>query len=311
MIWHMWRWLIASLGVLGVALALLGLSACERGGISSGKPSVMVTIFAYYDAARAIAGPDAEVNILLPPGTSPHDFTPSPKDKIIINRANLIVKNGLGLDDWVIKLASDNTSAMVLSIGDGLEAIETHEEVLPGEAPNHEEPMGGRNPHVWLNPMNQIAAADMIREALDKLDPAHRSGYDERAAKYEGEIHRLDEEYKDATATFRYKEFIGFHSAYDYLARRYGLKQAAALQEIGEGGMSPERVRQVVELIKSRHIPVVFSETAFDAKQAQTVVKQTGVKLGTLQPLETYDNLNDTYVELMRENLAQLKKAMQ
>lgn len=127
----------------------------------------------------------------------------------------------------------------------------------------------------------------------------------------EGEIRRLDDEYRKATATFKYKEFIGFHSAYDYLARPYGLKQAAALQEIGTGGMSPERVRQVVELIKSHHIPVVFSETAFDAKQAEIVVQQTGVKMGTLQPLETYDNLDDTYVGLMRENLEQLKKAMQ
>ena len=74
----------------------------------TGKPIVVATIFNYYDALRAIAGDDAEAVILLTPATSPHDYSATAKDKTTVSRAKLLVRNGLGLDDWARTLATNN-----------------------------------------------------------------------------------------------------------------------------------------------------------------------------------------------------------
>jgi ABC-type Zn uptake system ZnuABC Zn-binding protein ZnuA len=230
----------------------------------------------------------------------------------MVGRAKLLVTNGLGLDDWAGRLASGNKDLVKLVIGDKIQAIETPEEALPGQADEHAGDRHGlQNPHVWLDPQNQIKAAELIRDALIQIEPAHRGEFLSRAANYVEEIRKLDADFKAESAKFTHKEFIGFHSAYDYLARRYGLKQVASLQETGAEGLSVAQVQRVIQIIRERKGAVVFPESAFDAMQVQPVVTATGVKVGTLQPLETYDRLEDTYVSLMRQNLAEMKKAME
>jgi zinc transport system substrate-binding protein len=295
---------------LSACLLVILFTACSEppAATAGKKPLAVATIFNYYDALRAIAGPDFQTAILLPPGTSPHDFAATPTDKSTVARATLLIRNGLGLDDWASRLATGNSHLTQLVFGDQLQAIETKEELLAGQKP---EEKSAPNPHVWLDPMNQVKAAEMIRDALIKIDPAHKDAYTTRAAAYIADLQKLDADFQSAAKTFTHHEFVGFHSAYDYLARRYGLKQVAALQELGAQGMSIAQVQDVIKIIRERHVPVLFSETAFDSRQADVVVKATGVKLGTLQPLETYDKPDDTYVSLMRQNLEELKRTMQ
>ncbi|MCL2648672.1 MAG: metal ABC transporter substrate-binding protein [Phycisphaerales bacterium] len=277
----------------------------------SPKPLVVATIFNYYDALRAIAGDDADAVILLTPATSPHEYSPTAKDKATVSRAQLLIRNGLGIDDWARTLATDNPKLVQLVIGESIQAIETKEESLTDQPGHEAHDHGVKNPHIWLDPKNQEKIAEQILQALSEIDPAHKESYANRTAKYIADLEELDGQFLAAAKTFKYKEFVGFHSAYDYLAHRYGLKQVAALQEVGSDGMAPAQINRVIAIIKERHVPVVFSETALNSGQAEAVVSATGVKLGILQPLETYDDLNDTYLSLMRKNLEELKKNMQ
>jgi ABC-type Zn uptake system ZnuABC Zn-binding protein ZnuA len=333
--------LLRSLGAL-ICLGLsAGMGSCGGGGAApgpAGKPMAVASVFCYFDALRAIGGEDVDVAILLPPGKSPHDFSATVNDRQTVAKARLLVSNGLGLDDWAPKLGAGSRNLSQLVIGKRIATIENpkdehegHDHAAPATAAapaakkddhaghdhghdhkhDHAHDHGPTNPHVWLDPTNQIKAAEAIRDALIDVDPAHRGGYTNRAGIYIEELKKLDEEFKAATAKFKHKEFIGFHSAYDYLARRYGLTQVAALQEAGSDSMSVAQVQKVIKIIRDRKVPVLFMETAFDAKKAQPVVDATGVKLGTLQPLETYDKLDDTYVSLMRQNLAELKKGLE
>jgi len=284
-------------------------TSCGKESVAdTGKPIVVATIFNYYDALRAIAGDDAEAVILLTPATSPHGYSATAKDKMTVSRAKLLVRNGLGLDDWAKTLATNNRKLMQLAIG---ESIRTLEETVPCQHGGHAHEHTSKNPHVWLDPTNQATIAKQIADALGKIDPANKANYAERATKYIADLEALDAEFQAATKTFKHKEFIGFHSAYDYLAHRYDLKQVAALQEAGSEGMSPAQVQRVIDIIKKHNIPVIFTETAFDARQTQPVVTATGVKIGILQPLETYDAIDNTYLSLMRQNLEELKKYMQ
>jgi zinc transport system substrate-binding protein len=306
----------AVLLTLGLA-AMAGLAGCQSKAASN-KPRAVATIFAYYDALRAIGGPDVDCVILLPPRQSPHEYAPTVGDRASVANAKLIIKNGLQIDAWVDKLMGDNQSARVVDVGQlvqgkGIQPLHTEEvsvtpqsETTPGEA----EDVSAGNPHIWLDPRVQGMAAEAIRDALIKIDQAHRAGYEARAKAYLEDLGKLDQEFADAAKGFKQKEFIGFHSAYAYMARRYGLNQVASVEELPGQGPSVAQVGNIIKLIQEKHIKVIFMESAFPARTADRIIDETGVKTGILQPLETYDDPGQTYTSLMRQNLAALKAAL-
>jgi zinc transport system substrate-binding protein len=308
---------VAACVALAGLIAAMGASGCG-GKPASGKPTAVATIFAYYDALRAIGGPDIDAVILLPPKVSPHEYDPTVRDRASVARAALIVKNGLLLDPWIDKLSADNRTAAVVDISQivrakGIQPLQTEEVSVtttgatkPGE---HEDESAG-NPHIWLDPRVQAMAAEAIRDALVKLDPAHKDGYEKRAAAYLEDLRKLDQDFAQAAKGFKQKDFIGFHSAYAYLARRYGLNQVASVEELPNMDLSLEQQKNIIKLIQDKHIKVIFLETAFTKPVTERIVEETGVKTGILQPLETYDKRGDTYVSLMTENLKALKAAM-
>ena len=111
--------------------------------------------------------------------------------------------------------------------------------------------------------------------------------------------------------TFKSRDFIGFHSAYAYLARHYGLHQVASIEEIPDAGLSLAEIQKVEQIIKDKNIHYIAIENALGAKSTIDKIKEEAhVETITLQPLETYDNPNDTYVSLMKQNLAALKTAL-
>lgn len=332
------RGMVALLLLLCGLGVLVGLAGCgDRSATAkNGKPTVVATIFCYYDALRAIGGDNINAVLLLPVNTSPHEYSASISDKSTVQKAQLIVRNGLGIDPWIDKLAAGNNGAVMLDISKAVpvhllqtEEVSWNEGTEGGgegagtapttagasahrhthEATAHAESSVG-NPHIWLDPTVQMAAAEQIRDALSKLDPTNRAYYQEHTAEYLASLKVLDAEFMAVCKTLPRKEFIGFHSAYDYLAHRYGLRQIAALEEFPEQGITTAQAGRVIKLIKEKEIKVIFTETVLRSKDTDLIVAQTGVKLAILQPLETYDNLQDTYVSLMRQNLANLKQAL-
>jgi len=298
---------------LVVCLLCLVVPGCGRGvaeGGGGGKPVAVATIFCYYDILRAVGGDHIRTEILLQPNQSPHEFQASPADKEKVLSAGLIVKNGLGIDDWVDRLASDGHARMV-EIGKDAAVLHTEEVEWEPASAAKEAPRdsGSANPHIWLDPAVQMKATEVIRAALVELDPAHQADFAANAAAYTAQLQKLDADFRAATATFKHRDFIGFHSAYDYLAHRYGLRQVAALQEV-EGSLSPAQIDKVIALIRKDHVPVLFTEDAFPQQSADLIKRETGVELGVLQPLESYPNLNATYDSLMRQNLAELQRTL-
>ena len=143
-----------------------------------------------------------------------------------------------------------------------------------------------------------------------KIDPKNATTYQVNAKKYIAELYELHREFLAAAAHFKTREFIGFHSAYDYLAHRYGLKQIASIEELPGAGVSTSQAMKIVRLIREHRIQYLAMETGLTGQGANLIITETGVKTITLQPLETYDDLKDTYQSLMRKNLAALKTAL-
>jgi zinc transport system substrate-binding protein len=300
---------------------LLGAAGCQskKAGTASSKPVAVATIFAYYDALRAIGDGDVQAVILLPPRQSPHSYQPTIQDRAAVAQAALFIKNGLSIDPWADKLTSENRSAVVLEIAQilkakGLSTVQTEEvSVTPASqaASAESEDVSAGNPHIWLDPRVQMAAAEAVRDALIRIDPAHGANYTARADRYLAELRKLDSDFAAAARQFKQREFIGFHSAYAYLANRYGLHQVAAVEELPGEGPSLAQQANIIRLIKDKGIHVIFMESAFPAQAARRIVAETGVKTGILQPLETYDSPDETYVSLMRQNLKALQEVLQ
>ena len=324
MISSVYRWvragrLLPAALYVAAGAVLLTSAGCQQSAPEAGpKVQAVATIFSYYDALRTIGGDDVNSVIILPPGQSPHEFEPTIKDRAFAQQARLIVKNGLNIDRWMDKLAAGNDRALVIDVGElvkkqGVAPLQTQEisvtDTKPG-AKREEEDTSAGNPHIWLDPRVQAMAAAAIRDALIEIDGPHKAGYTQRAAAYLDQLRKLDQDFQEAAAHFKQKNFIGFHSAYAYLARRYGLDQVAAIEELPGEGPTLAQTVNIIKLIKKDNIKVIFTENAFPAKAADMIVRETGVTTGVLQPLETYDDTQQTYVGLMRENLESLKKAL-
>lgn len=299
----------------GLALVLAGaLSGCGSATAvsSGGKPVVLCSIFAYYDAARAIGGDKVEARILVPAGASPHEYESTPEDKKTAYKAKLYFKNGMDLDDRYDTLF-DGSAAKVVCISDRIpkDMLLSSKELSLDEATG----TGGAtasaalNPHIWLDPQIQMKAAEIIRDALIEVDPADKAVFEQNAAGYLAGLTKLDADFKAAMATVKTRDFIGFHSAYEYLARRYGLRQIASIEEL-PGEISVAQTKKIIQLIQQRHIQYIAVETALSGNATKLIEQETGAKEIVLQPLETYDNLNDTYDKYMRQNMEALQTAL-
>jgi zinc transport system substrate-binding protein len=307
---------IPSIFLALLTLLLSVISGCGSGqsaAAASAKPVVLCSIFSYYDAARAIAGDRLDVQILLPPSASPHEYETTPHDRILASRAALYIKNGLGLDDHFDKLLS-GSKATILDISQKIpkNLLVTTDELSLDTGPATGTAAGSvsSNPHIWLDPHIQIQAAQIIRDALIDLDPAGKATFEKNAKEYIDDLNQLDHDFAAAAAGFKNKDFIGFHSAYDYLAHRYGLRQIASIEEIPGNGLSPAQQEKIINLLREKNIHYIAVETALPEQGINSIVRQTGARTIVLQPLETYDNKDDTYLKLMRQNLESLKTAL-
>lgn len=289
--------------MIGVALLFLSGAGCAPGAgpVPEGGERLLVaaSIAPLADFARQVGGDHVQVITLVPPGASPHTYELTPSQVEQVARARVLVLNGVGLEYWSDKLvqSADNPKLIVVDTSEGIA-------ILEGDA---DEP--GGNPHIWLDPENAIAQVAHIRDALIEADPAHTGDYRANAEKYVGELRALDQEIASEVATWQSREFIAFHPAWLYFARRYGLAQAAVIEESPGREPSPADVAAIIETAKRIGAKAIFAEPQFSPKVAQTIAEESGAHVLFLDPLGS--NLDDpSSLTLMRYNVTEMAKAL-
>jgi len=289
--------------VLALLAALLGGMACKQEE-SSDRLTVVATIFPLADFVKNVAGDRVDVITLLRPGDSPHTYEPTARDMKAVARATLLVVNGAGLDFWVEKLKSAASDNMVEL--DTSAILEEEGLLLSGD--EHE---GGVNPHYWLDPVLAQMQVEAIAAALVAADPGNKESYLGNAADYVAELKSLDAEIKNETQSFSSREFITFHPAWTYFARRYGLVEAAVIEEApGKEPTTKEQMR-IIDLVKELNVKVIFAEPQFSTKVADTIADGSGAKVLLLDPIGGPGLAGrDSYIALMRYNVGQMGEAM-
>jgi zinc transport system substrate-binding protein len=294
-----------SMAVIVVLLwfILIGGAACggevEPPSAVPGRMLVAASIAPLADFAQQVGGDYVQVITLVPPGASPHTYELTPAQAEQVAKANVLVLNGVELEYWADKLvqSAGNPNLIVVDTSQGIE-------IMAGEAAG-----AGGNPHIWLDPRNAIVQVEHIRAALLRADPAHADHYRANAKRYSAELWELDREIANEVATWSSRQFIAFHPAWVYFARRYGLEQAAVIERSPGREPSPAEVARIVETARRIEAKAIFAEPQFSAKAAQTIAEESGARVFFLDPLGS--SLDDpSYLNLMRSNLAQMAQAL-
>lgn len=258
---------IGSIIVTALVVALAGGDGPAAAGGSG--PSVVVTTPQAADMARNVAG-SASVTQLLPANADPHEYEPRPSDAAALATADLIVRSGGEVDDWLDQLIdASGSDAPVLTLAD---------HVRPIDGPD------GADPHWWQDPRNGIRAVAAIRSKLDGIDPARSRRFDSGARRYTAELQRLDAAIAacvDRVPTAERKLVTG-HDALDYFARRYGIATiGAAIPALStQAQASAGETADLVGMIRSANVRAVFPEAGVSAGLEESIAGEAGVGVG-------------------------------
>ena len=258
------------------------------------RPAVVVSFYPYQFLTSRILGEKGSVYNLTPAGSEPHDYDLTTKDRVRIEKSEILILNGLGLEPW-----SKNIS-----------------EVLPAERVlvAGEKVAFGDDPHVWLDPSLMIALTNLITEQIVKIDPAGADTYRQNAAILIADLYSLDQSFRTGLANCEKKEIITGHEAFSYLARRYGFEQNSIAGISPEAEPSANDLASLVKLTKEKNINVIFFETMSGPKFAETIAREIQGKTMVLNPLEGLSEaelaLGKDYISEMKQNLENLKIAM-
>ena len=264
---------------------------------------VVASISPIGDIVREVGGERVVVRVLLPPGASPHVFEPTPGTAKDITQARLFFGVGAGLDFWAEKLVrASREHIRIILLSEGMKLL--HEEGDHGHG--HET----GNPHVWLDPLLAMEMVRKVEQTLVETDPQGARTYRVRSAQYIARLQALDAEIRNTVSTFSIKSFVSFHPAWDYFALRYGLKSVGVIEESPGKEPSPQRLQAIIRAIRHYHIRAVFAEPQLNPKIAEVIAHEAGVKVIMLDPEGGLPG-RETYLGLMRYNLARLKEAMQ
>ncbi|MEJ8546197.1 metal ABC transporter solute-binding protein, Zn/Mn family [Brevibacillus borstelensis] len=192
-----------------------------------------------------------------------------------------------------------------------------HKDAASGSTKEHEHEHhdhGGTDPHVWLDPTMLKAQAEKIKSALAEKDKAHADAYGKNYQQLAADLDQLDKDFADMVNKSPKKEFMVSHSAFAYLAKRYGLEQVAISGIDPADEPSPSEMKELVEHVKEHNISYVLFETLASPKVAEVIAKEAGVQTGTLNPLEGLTEeeakAGKDYLSIMKDNLEMLRAAL-
>lgn len=296
---------VAALLAAVAALTLLAGCATPAATPVPGQISVVTTTSILADFVRQVGGDRVMVTSLVPKGGDVHTFDPRPSSLRAVAGAALVVRNGLGLDDWVTSMvANTGTNAPSIAAAEDLSGVTYLQGA--GEA-------GTVNPHVWMDPVNAAVMAEKIAGALAAADPAGAAvytagarAYGEQLATLEAETHAVMDAVPAANRTV-----IAFHDAFPYFADAYGLHIDGTIVAAPGQDPSAGSVADLVTAIRRDGVKAVFTEAQFNDELARAIAAETGVAVvSNLYDDTLGDAPLDTYVAIMRWNVGHVAAAL-
>ncbi len=303
----MFRRLLPALAAAGIVTSLAACGAAPADP-ADGRLAVSASFYPLQWAAERVGGPHVVVTGLTPPGGEPHDLELTPKAVGGLARADVVAYLAgfqpavdAAVAQEAERAAFDVSSVADLSIAAGADGQE--------HAPAEGAP-GTADPHFWLDPVRFAKVATAMGERFATADPANAADYRARAAALVDDLDALDAAYRAGLADCAQHDLVTAHTAFAYLAQRYGFTQD------GIAGVSPDvepdaaTLRDLSRLVRAHGVSTVYTETLASPALAETVARETGARVAVLDPVEglTSQSAGRDYLEVMRSNLTILEE---
>jgi manganese/iron transport system substrate-binding protein len=284
---------LTALSLMAVVSALV--TGLSNPALAQEKLKVVTTFTIIADMAQNVTGDAAIVESITKPGAEIHNYQPTPGDIIKAQDADLILWNGLNLELWFEKFFQNLQDIPSATVSDGIEPMGIAAGPYTGKP----------NPHAWMSPAAAIIYVDNIERALSQADPANAPIYKANAEAYMAKIEAIVGPTRQAIAAIPEENrwLVTSEGAFSYLARDFGLKEAYLWPINADQQGTPQQVRKVIDLVRAKSIPAVFSESTISADPAQRVVRDTGAAYGGVlyvDSLSEADGPVPTYLDLLR-----------
>ena len=269
-------------------------SSCANTPNEPDKLQVYTSFYAMYDFARQIGGDMADVTMLCPTGTEPHDFEPTALDIAALSDADVFIYNGMDMEPWAESVVKTLEDTDVI-------CVNTSESVNDLTDTN--------DPHLWLNPQNAYCQFEAITQAFLTADSKNADYYQSKLDGIKNSIAKLTDDYEDAVKTFKSYDIVVSHMAYTNLCDAFGLNQLAVNGIDNSDDPTPAKMAKLEDYITENKIKYIFTEPLGTSDVMKAIADDTGCEILTLDPFEGNPE-NKDYFTVMYENLQALKTAL-
>jgi zinc transport system substrate-binding protein len=267
---------------------------------SSHKLIVVSSIFSIDEFVKKIGGDKIVSSLIIPAGIEPHDFDPTISQIQTISSADVLIYNGLGIENWLTKIESTHK----IDASNGISASFSDKRNMT------------LDPHVWLDPLLAKKQVENIRDGLNLIDPNNKDVYNSNAKSFLAELDELDKSIRTQLESCKKKDFISFHNSFSYFAKRYGLTQHSISESGPEAEVTPARLAEIINVAKNLNLDVIYSEELMDPRYAQVIAQEIpNGKVLVLSPIEGLTkNEQDAgirYIDKMHENIRNLSLGLE
>lgn len=264
--------------------------------VSQTEKALPVTVSGYvvYTLAKEIGGDKIQLTMLVPPGTEPHDFDPTPGTIIAIDTSDLFLYISPGIDPWVEDILRGLGKTQAYAVG----------AVADGE-----------NPHSWMTPAGAVQIAQHIAQVLAQVDSKNTSYYQENLARFKQEMTQLDQHFKQGLSNCQNRTVLHIgHNAFLPLAQAYGLTMQVLTGTSRQGEHSAYKLAALVQTIRREQLSAIFTEEMLSQQLVQTLADETGVQILPLYTIEEVSKQDFdrgiSYQDYMQRNLQHLQEGL-
>ena len=262
----------------GASLVLLA-SGCTSGqGVADdGELRVVTTVAPITSITAAVAGDRAQVEGLVPEGTNSHTFEPPPSAAAQLERADLVLVNGLQLEDPTIELAEATMSDDARLVELGTVVLPESEYAFDFSFPEED---GKPNPHLWTDPTWAIRYAEVVRDTLGELDPEGVEDYAANFEAFEAQATALSDALRadQESVPVEDRTLLTYHDAYAYFARTYDWTVIGAIQPDSFEEPTPREVAGLIDQIEAEDVPTIFGSEVFPSAALEEIGRATGAR---------------------------------
>ncbi|WP_318254529.1 metal ABC transporter substrate-binding protein [Selenomonas sp. GACV-9] len=289
--------------MLMMAFMTVGCSSLQPSG--NKKDFTIVTSFypMYIDVINITKGVEGVevINMTKPQTGCLHDYQLTTEDMKTLEKADVFVANGAGMESFLDKAVKQNKKLKVIEAADykDINLLKNGDE---------------ENPHVWTSVTYSIAQVKAITAKLCEADPAHQDEYRKNALDYCMKLEALKKEMHAELDNLPHKDIVTFHEAFPYLAKEFKLNIVDVIEREPGTEPAPQELEETIAKVKDLPVKVLFVEPQYSPTAAETIARETGAKIYTLDPIvtgEANESAMDAYIDTMKKNMETLKTALQ